>query len=110
MPCHEVAPYIPSLTLSRNTKTLPTPATLGNIRIPKHKPRAQLILYPIHLAPNDTEQRLTINQHLNAGLLYRFIEASRFIHVLQMIRETGAPPVLHPNPNEFGFGLVEQGV
>lgn len=80
-------PHCSSAILLANTtpSTMEKQSRLTYIRIREHKPLTQLIFHPIHLTPNNAKQRLTINQHLNAILLHRFIKFSRLIHVLQMI-------------------------
>lgn len=44
-----------------NHKALATPTLLFDVRILEHEPRAQLILLPIHLTPDNAEQRFAIN-------------------------------------------------
>ena len=61
---------------------------LTDIRVPKHEPLIQLVLHPIHLAADDAEQRLTVDQHLHAVLLHRFVERARLVHILQVVRQT----------------------
>ncbi len=79
-------PTTPFPIVSRNTETLTTLTALRHIRIPKHKPRAQLILLPIHLTTDDTEQRLTVYQNFHAWLrLYCLVEGARFINVLEVV-------------------------
>ena len=79
-----------------------------NIRIPKDKPLVQFILYPIHLTPNNAKQRFTINQYLDPVLLYRFIKFASFIHVFQMVCETGTSSVFYSDSYESGLGQGEE--
>ncbi len=58
---------------------------LTDVRIAEHKPLAQLVFYPIHLATNDAEECFAINQHFDSVLLHGFVEFSRFVHVFEMI-------------------------
>jgi len=83
---------------------------LTDIRIRKHKPLIQFILHPVHLAPNNTEERFTINQHLDPILLHLFVKFPSFVHVFQIVCQTGTASVLNAYADEFGGGESEQAV
>lgn len=79
-----------------------------DVGVPEHEPLVQQIFLPIHPAPDDAEQGLTIDQHLDAILLHHLIERPRLVRILQVIRQARAPPVLHPHPNHLRFRGREQ--
>lgn len=83
-------------------------SSLTYIWIPEYESLVQLILHPIHLAADNAEQRLAVNQDLDAVLFYRLIEFSRFIHVLEMIRQARTTPVLHSHSYELRFRKCEE--
>lgn len=92
----------------RNAKGLATTTLFRNIWVLEHKALIQLVLQPIHLAPNNVQKRLVIDQNLNTVLLYLLVEHGRLIHVLQVISESGTPLRPCTNPYKLWFGLVEQ--
>ena len=79
-----------------------------DIRVPEHEPLVQLVLDPIHLAPDDTEQSLAVDQHFHPILLHRLVERARSVHVLEMVRQARTPPVLDPYPDHLGLWLGKQ--
>lgn len=93
---------------SLNHERLAATALLLDIRIPKNKPLIQFILHPIHLAAYDAKQRFTVYKHLDSILLDRLIERTRLLHILQMVRQARAAPVLDPYPYHLRLWLVEQ--
>ncbi len=58
---------------------------LTDVRIPEHKSLIQLVFHPVHLAPDDAEQRFAIDQDLDPILLYRLVKFSRFVHIFEVI-------------------------
>lgn len=69
----------------------------------KHEPRAETVIPPVHRAPNDTEQRLAIDQHPDPILLYHLVEARpRGSHVFEMIGHAGATPCFDADTEELG--------
>lgn len=67
----------------------------------------QLILDPVHLASDDAEQGLAVDQYLDAILVDLLVERPRLVHVLQVVRQPAAPPVAHPDLDQLGLGLVQ---
>lgn len=52
-----------------------------DVGVAKHKPLVQFILHPIHLAPNDAEERLAVDENFDPVLFDRFVECAGFLHV-----------------------------
>jgi len=71
-----------------------TPTLLCDVWIPEDELGAQFILQPIHLAPNDAEQGLAINEDLDAVLLNDLVEFTWLVHVFEMICQPRTTSVL----------------
>lgn len=78
---------------------------LTYVGVSENESLAQLVLVPVHLTTNDTEQSLAVNQDLDAILLHDLIESTRLIHVLQMVGKARATLVLDPYSNHLRAGL-----
>ena len=68
----------------------------------------ELVLNPIHLAPDDAEKRLAVDQHPHAVLFHRFVEAARLVDVFEVICKPAAAPIAYPNLNKLWVWLIEQ--
>ena len=64
-----------------------------------HRYAPQTVLLPVHLAPNDREERLAVDDDLDPVLLDDLVELGRLLDVFEVIRQTGAALVPHPNAN-----------
>ena len=68
----------------------------------------ELILNPVHLASDDAEERLAVNQDLDTILLDHFVELSWLVDVLEVVGETTAPTVLDSDLDQLWLWLIEQ--
>lgn len=81
---------------------------LTNIRVREHESLVQLVLNPVHLTADDTEQGLAVYQDLDPVLLNRFVECTRPVHILQVVGQSTTAPVAHADLDQLWVGLVEQ--
>lgn len=81
---------------------------LTDVRVLEHEPLVELVRQPIHLAPDNIQKRLVIDQNLHTILLHLLVEHRRFINIFQVICQPGAALRPCANPYEFRLGLIEQ--
>ena len=72
------------------------------------KDAPQPILLPVHLAANDREERLAVDQDLNSVLLHDLVELPRLVNVLEMVRQPSAALVPHTDTNQLRCRTLEQ--
>lgn len=82
-------------------KALATSALLLDIRVVEDKLARNLVLLPIHLAPNYTKECLAVNEDLYAVLFDDLVELARFVDVFEMVGHPCATFVAHSDTNEF---------
>lgn len=58
---------------------------LTYVRIAKYEPLVELVLDPIHFAPDDAEQRLAVDQDLYTILLYLLVKSSGFVDIIEVV-------------------------
>lgn len=83
-------------------------ATLTDVWVLEDEALVQLILQPVHLAPDNVQQRLVVDQHLGAILLHLFVERARLVHILEVICQPRASLCLCAYPDELWLGQFEQ--
>ena len=81
---------------------------LTDIRILEHKALVELVLQPVHFAPDNIQQRLVIDQDFDAILFDLFIQRRRLIHIFQMVCQPGASLRVRAYPYELRFLLFEK--
>ena len=72
------------------------------------KDAPQPILLPVHLAPNDGEERLAVDQHLHPVLLHHLVKLARLFDVLEVIRQSCTALVLHAYADHLRRRALEQ--
>lgn len=82
-------------------------ASLLDVGIVEDKLCTEAIFLPVHLASDDTEKRLAVDQHLYAVLLDTLVESACFLglDVFKVVRHAGAALVAHTDTDELGPGL-----
>lgn len=83
-------------------------APLTYVWIAKDKATAQFILDPVHLAPDDAEECLAIDQNFDAILFDRLIEHAGLVDIFKVVCEAATAPVPDPDPDELRIGLVQE--
>ena len=69
----------------------------------------QPVLLPVHLAPDDTEQRLAVDQHLHPVLLHHLVEPAGLVDVFEVVAHARAPLVAHADTDELRCGGLGEG-
>lgn len=72
-----------------------------DIRIAKLETLVEIILDPVHLAANNTEQRFAVNQNPNSILLNSLVVRPGLVHVFEMVRQPAASAIAHSNLDEL---------
>jgi len=79
-----------------------------DIRIVKDELGAQRVLFPVHLAADDGEQRLAVYEHPHAVLLDDLVELAGLVYVVEVIGKTGAALVAYANAYDLGRRSIEE--
>lgn len=80
---------------------------LTYVGIPKNKFLIQLVFCPVHLAADDAEQGLAIDEHLDPVLLDRLVKRTGLVDIFEMVRQAAAAPIPNANFDEFWLGLIQ---
>src|SRR5699024_7872651 len=75
------------------------------VGVPEDEALVELVLGPVHLAANDAEEGLAVDEHLDAILLDCLVKGARLVHVFEVVRQPAAAAVSHPNLDELGVRL-----
>lgn len=94
--------------MTSNHKRLAASTLLFNVRIAKDEATAQFVLGPVHLAADDAEERLAVDQDLDPILFHGLVKGPRFVDVFEVVRQTAAAPVLDSNPDELWIWLIQK--
>jgi hypothetical protein len=79
-----------------------------NGRTLEHKFGAERVLGPVHLATNDGEEGLGVDENPNIVLDDHLVEGAWLVDILEVIRHARASFVANANADELGFRLLEQ--
>lgn len=81
---------------------------LTDVWVLEDEPLIKLVLDPVHLTANNTEESLAVDQHLDTVLLYCLVKSARLVHILQVIRKSRAASVLNPDTDQLWFWLIQK--
>ena len=79
-----------------------------DVRISKDETTAELILDPIHLAADDTEESFTVDEDLDSVLLDHLVECAGLGHVFEMIGKSATTSIAHAHSDELRIRSREE--
>ena len=68
----------------------------------------QPVLLPVHLAPDDREQRLAVDDDLDPVLLHHLVELRRLLDVLEVVRQARTALVPHAYADHLRGRALEE--
>ncbi len=83
-------------------------ARLTYVRVPEEEALVKLVLDPVHLAADDAEEGLAVDQDADAVLLDLLVERARAVDVLEVVGQPATPAVAHADLDQLGLRLVQQ--
>ena len=68
----------------------------------------ETILLPVHLAPDNREEGLAVDQDLDPVLLYYLIKLARLLYVFEVVGKAGTALVPHANADHLGCRALQE--
>lgn len=83
-------------------------ALLRDVGVLENESPGELILNPVHLAAEDVDKSLGVDQDLDAVLLNGIIKLARLVDVFEVVCQAGAALALGSNANQLGLRRVQK--